>query len=282
MERLGSVGHGLVGIFINPADNSLPYLLRFRQCMLELHQSHYKSARPLLNAMKYATAFPVIFLSAAQKHVVSDIASQRGLSVQELGDTGDRWFGEHRLFRLWLLSVVVNSMFSFWWDVSRDWGLALLEVDTWIGKPASSSPSLRHSVVDRLRIGRGHQRSPCPSPNPGSPVSLPPAGPWGLRPTILLPDASIYYLCTLIDLVLRLTWSLKLSSHLHTISEIESGVFMMEALELVRRWGWVFLRVEWEAVKMGEAARTTRHPSSSDEQRDPLLWPESIPVEDKV
>jgi hypothetical protein len=69
-----------------------------------------------------------------------------------------------------------------------------------------------------------------------------------------LPDNSVYYLFTLIDLVLRFTWSLKLSGHLHTIQEIESGVFLMEALELVRRWMWVFIRVEWEAVKkMGHA-----------------------------
>lgn len=27
---------------------------------------------------------------------------------------------------------------------------------------------------------------------------------------------------------------------------------MMEALELIRRWMWVFVRVEWEAVKQVE------------------------------
>jgi hypothetical protein len=27
---------------------------------------------------------------------------------------------------------------------------------------------------------------------------------------------------------------------------------MMEALELIRRWMWVFVRVEWEAVKQAE------------------------------
>jgi hypothetical protein len=32
---------------------------------------------------------------------------------------------------------------------------------------------------------------------------------------------------------------------LHTIAEIESGVFLMEGLELGRRWMWVFLRIEW-------------------------------------
>jgi hypothetical protein len=80
-----------------------------------------------------------------------------------------------------------------------------------------------------------------------------PAGPFGLRSRLLFPDPFVYYLFILLDLVLRFTWSLKLSSHLHTISEIESGVFIMEALELGRRWMWVFLRVEWEEVKRKDA-----------------------------
>jgi hypothetical protein len=75
---------------------------------------------------------------------------------------------------------------------------------------------------------------------------------------MLFPDPFVYYLFILLDLVLRFTWSLKLSSHLHTISEIESGVFIMEALELGRRWMWVFLRVEWEEVKRLDARAQER------------------------
>lgn len=229
------------------ADPSLPYIIRFRQCIVELYHSDWKSLRPLANACKYASAFPVIFLSAAQKIVVQDVAAAKGMTEAQLAQTGDRWFGEHRLWRLWLLAVVVNSMFSFYWDVQKDWGLSLLELDTW-------APS---SILNRLKklVGREparYDRSPGPSPR-GFPTAPPEH--WGLRPILLLPDAGVYYLFTLIDVVLRFTWSLELSSHLHTISDLESGVFLMEALELVRRWMWVFIRVEWEAVRMGEAAR---------------------------
>jgi hypothetical protein len=73
-----------------------------------------------------------------------------------------------------------------------------------------------------------------------------------LRPSLLLPDPMIYYICVIIDLLLRFTWSLKLSSHLHHLHDIESGIYLLEALELARRWMWVFLRVEWENVKNGE------------------------------
>jgi len=278
---------------------SLPYILRFRMCILEYLLPSNTSTRPLANALKYATAFPVILLSAAQRKVVSDIAQARGVSVEQIGE-GGRWFGEHRLFRLWLFAVVINSMYSFWWDVSNDWGLSLLQPSTWSKSPSNIVSNDRFgtrlvATVKRWLGSRGdtsppHQRSPCPTPQPFGPVSqaaqngharvasllfgggqhgtpldnhgdsLPVFGSknpllFGLRPTLLFPDPLVYHLFVLVDLVLRFTWSLKLSSHLHAISEIESGVFLMEALELVRRWMWVFLRVEWELVKQADEAK---------------------------
>ena len=106
-----------------------------------------------------------------------------------------------------------------------------------------------------------------------------PSGPFGLRSRLLFPDPFVYYLFILLDLVLRFTWSLKLSSHLHTISEIESGVFIMEALELGRRWMWVFLRVEWEEVKRKDArAKETQHARSSGNDVRSTLHPVNGPV----
>jgi hypothetical protein len=262
--------------------SSLPYALRFRQCIFEYHQSTYTSPRPLFNSLKYFSAFPVILLSALQKQVFSDLALEKGISVQELRETHERWFGEHRLFRLWLLAVIVNSVFSFWWDVEMDWGLRLCEIDTWLPSSDKSldSPRFREEGIWKRAVGclkreRGisHQRSPCPTPGPSpahgrtqshshshsrnrSLSSLTTSNQsifrHGLRQVLLLPDPIVYHIFTIIDLILRFTWSLKLSSHLHTIAEIESGVFMMEALELVRRWMWVFVRIEWEAVKQAE------------------------------
>jgi hypothetical protein len=52
-------------------------------------------------------------------------------------------------------------------------------------------------------------------------------------------------------LLLRFTWSLKLSSHLHVVHELEQGTFFLEALEVLRRWIWVFVRIEWEGVRSG-------------------------------
>lgn len=263
---------------------SLPYVVRFRQCMIEFYHSGWKSMRPLANAFKYSSAFPVIFLSAAQKIVVVEVAAAKGMSVDELSQTGDRWFGEHRLFRMWLLAVVVNSMFSFYWDVQKDWGLSLLELDTWVParRAAGDSPTpsrqgspvgARRGVLARLAaFGRQPYRSsPLPTTmHLDSPTSPPKPAYFGLRSILLLPDPIVYYLFTIIDLILRGTWSLELSSHLHTMHDLESGVFLMEALELVRRWMWVFIRVEWEAVRMGEMQRF-RGPAGHVE-RTAVLW----------
>jgi hypothetical protein len=35
------------------------------------------------------------------------------------------------------------------------------------------------------------------------------------------------------------------------MNEIESDTFLIEALEVIRRWMWVYLRLEWEAVRKG-------------------------------
>ena len=63
-------------------------------------------------------------------------------------------------------------------------------------------------------------------------------------------DPSIYYMAVILDLLLRFTWSLKLSTHLR-LEELTVGGFAMEWLEIVRRWLWVFFRLEREWVEKG-------------------------------
>ena len=71
------------------------------------------------------------------------------------------WFGESMLFRLWypnalsqldvrILFVVLNSLYSFWWDVAIDWNLSIL---TDPSSPGRAHWGLRKSI---------HFRSPTP------------------------------------------------------------------------------------------------------------------------
>ncbi|GAA95435.1 uncharacterized protein L969DRAFT_92571 [Mixia osmundae IAM 14324] len=337
---------------------SLPYVVRLRQCLAEYfttpanyapinNANPYTLAQPpastpsdprtraLFNAVKYATAFPVIFLSAMQgKH--EEIFRN---STEE--QTTGVWLGRWALFNLWMLSVFANSMYSFWWDVTNDWGLLLCLPSGWTAlsghvqsaympaRPATfssprhraqplptpsnkphyrsgSMPAARHSVSKSTSISgnatlpripglpttpndiigeeRMHGNGNGSPPNaeatessngknasglyPPQPSYAPKRSRHGsvisislthvstgaypfLRPVLLLADPTIYYLAIGIDLLLRFTWSLKLSSHLHEIHEIEQGIFLMEALEVIRRWMWCFLRIEWEAVRKG-------------------------------
>jgi hypothetical protein len=260
---------------------SVPYLVRFRQCMIDYMCPTNDTRRPLYNAIKYATAFPVIFLSAAQRIVVSELVAEKGDAVRQ-----DPWHGEHQLFRLWyvllrrikevpgadvcsesrLLSAAVNSLYSFWWDLTNDWGLDMLKPKTALHERRVSLP--RSLVLPTLHSERtsnsldsgssGEKPSLAYSHTNGDAV---PSYPWGLRRTLLYP-LPVYPLLVFFNLILRLTWSAKLSSHLHSSSEGSVVIFWIEVAEIFRRWMWVFVRIEWEVIKRGEglASRGTASP----------------------
>ncbi|KAE9411280.1 EXS-domain-containing protein [Gymnopus androsaceus JB14] len=230
--------------WIMPTIMSIPYLVRFRQCIIEWLSVDNTSRRPLANAVKYATAFPVMYLSAAQRLVESDLINEKGRQAAE-----EAWHGEHPLFRLWLLFAAINSIYSFWWDVTNDWGLELL-------KPGSKQ-SERPAPPRRLLLPRLHSGTALlGSHRPEEEVEEPNAYPFGLRSTLLYP-LPVYPLLVFLNLVLRLTWSIKLSSHLHSKSEGSIAIFLIEVAEIVRRWMWVFVRVEWEVIKKARDARAS-------------------------
>ena len=106
-----------------------------------------------------------------------------------------------------LFFVFLNSFYSFYWDVAKDWDLTLL------------------SGVDERNN---------------------PEHPWGLRRQMQFRSNNLYYVAIGIDFVLRCTWSLKLSPHLDHFNDLEGGIFVMEFFEVLRRWIWIFFRVETE------------------------------------
>lgn len=57
----------------------------------------------------------------------------------------------------------------------------------------------------------------------------------------------IWYIAAIFfDFLLRITWSLKLSSHIY-IRQLDASIFLL--LEVARRWVWVIFRMESEWVK---------------------------------
>jgi hypothetical protein len=192
------------GAFWVPFVIAIPSLIRLRQCLIEYFRIQKANQRSgqinpatgwggvhLANALKYSTAFPVIILSALQRNPEP---SKFGMS-------------EATLFRLWLVAVFVNSGYSFYWDVARDWDLTLF-------------------------ASRKERENP--------------EYPWGLRRNRYFHAKEFYYAAIVTDAMLRCTWSFKLSPHLDHFNDLEGGIFLMEALEVLRRWIWIFFRVETE------------------------------------
>ena len=186
IETTGKPDRSCGGTYFVPFVLSIPYLIRFRQCATEYKNSSQRTDKfkHVMNAIKYSTAFPVIFLSALHRTFVSEL---------EENNPDRLWFGESMIFKFWILSVVVNSLYSFWWDVVMDWRLSMFTGNAEVFKDG------RH---------------------------------WGLRKTLCFREPIFYYCAIFVDFVLRMTWAIKLSTHLHHLNELEGGIFTLETLEV--------------------------------------------------
>ncbi|KAL3699195.1 hypothetical protein R1sor_017217 [Riccia sorocarpa] len=160
---------------------AFPYACRFFQCLRQYSDTKDRSC--IFNALKYATAFPVIGLSALKYHIVWDL-----------------WLTRFR--PLWLLFSLINSCYSYYWDISRDWDFGCL---------TSSC--------------QGRRKGYC------------------LRQNLYFSKRWVYYWAISSNLVLRGAWTYKLSAHLR---DYRLTAFAFSALEIVRRFQWIFFRVENE------------------------------------
>ncbi|PYI10573.1 EXS-domain-containing protein [Aspergillus sclerotiicarbonarius CBS 121057] len=104
--------------YVVPLIIALPSMIRLRQCLIEYlrvrragPRSHGLGGQHLANALKYATAFPVIILASQLKH------------YSPLDFYG---YSEMSLSRLLFFFMSINSGYSFYWDVTKDWDLTLL------------------------------------------------------------------------------------------------------------------------------------------------------------
>ncbi|KAK9719436.1 protein-ER retention protein [Basidiobolus ranarum] len=177
------IHHSFELLVMGPLITSLPFIFRFRQCISEYLTSKGTGYKSLANAGKYASAFPVIFLSASMHNPSQE---------------------DSHLFSIWLLAVIFNSLYSFYWDVVMDWDLCV-----------TFSTSKKSRMIE-------------------------------LR-DVLMYREPVYYISIFIDFFLRTTWSLKLSENMKS-EDLIAGGFILEAAEILRRWLWVYFRVEKEWI----------------------------------
>ncbi|KAK3394248.1 EXS family-domain-containing protein [Podospora didyma] len=196
---------GCGGTVIVPLIMAVPSAIRLRQCLIEymrVRRAPYKESvgwggQHLANAAKYSTAFPVIVLTAVLRNIKVDPGHTVPTSYTSL-------------YRAWVAACLLNSLYSFYWDVTKDWDLTLF-------------------------AGTRERNAPGQS--------------FGLRRRLLIHKPGVYYAVILLDLVLRCMWMTKMSSRLDHITDFESSLFVIELLEVFRRWVWVFFRVETEWIR---------------------------------
>jgi hypothetical protein len=187
---------------------ALPSLIRLAQCLRAFADTRRKAH--LWNALKYASGFPVVFLSYAK-----------------YGVAHEAWIGTYR--PAWIACAVINAAYSYYWDVTKDWGLTLF---------SSSRPGGRR----RRRAFDGDDDA-ARSEADGDEAGPSGPAPWGLRErrALLYGSPGWYYLALVSNLLLRASWAYKLSSHLrHNLWTVG----LMTALEITRRFAWSMFRVE--------------------------------------
>ncbi|KGO77492.1 EXS, C-terminal [Penicillium italicum] len=180
---------------------AFPSLIRLRQCLTEYVRARrtvtrretHKVNQHLANALKYATAFPVIWIAS----------KMRNYNPLEL-----RGYSEVSMMRLLFIVSFINSAYSFWWDVVKDWDMTLF------------SPERRDS-----------------------------AHPYGLRRHRYFASDKMYHYVIIADLALRFSWLWRIVPGLGWIPETESGFWLLMFLEVVRRWMWIFFRIEAEWIR---------------------------------
>ncbi len=92
----------------------LPYIIRFVQCLIVNRTTGNRAQ--LLNALKYATAFPALVLTAIEhEYHVSGLV--------------------YPLYDWWLAAMFLNSLYSYYWDLEMDWDMP------WLAQPGEPSGS---------------------------------------------------------------------------------------------------------------------------------------------
>jgi hypothetical protein len=99
---------------IRPIISCLPSLWRFLQCLRCYYDT--RKVKHLVNAVKYATTFPVVILATIFSIRVKDSSFNFSFTHLDLSSVG--W-----IIFAWFFFSILHSLYTFVWDVYCDWGL---------------------------------------------------------------------------------------------------------------------------------------------------------------
>jgi hypothetical protein len=174
---------------------SAPYWVRLRQCLILLSRTGEQNH--LLNAIKYATAFPVIFLSALS---ATGIGQGKG---DIIGGVSGSYISHGGLRIAWIAACVINSAYSLYWDICKDWDLFVHGEEGHVFRRQTHFPSF------------------------------------------------VYAVAIVVDTLLRFLWLAKFQPQ----SIVARWDYRFQYAEVLRRWMWLFLRIECEYARHSGTVR---------------------------
>lgn len=161
-----------------------------------------------MNALKYSTAIPMIVLHSKLVHSTG-IAQDNRTVVEEA----------------WILTCLLNSIYSTWWDIVKDWGISNQQLLSWYHHH-------HHSVHRKTDI----EGAPPLAINNTNRILFGPDQWW------------VYVGLIILNLCLRQTWIVGL-----VISDHQPGIrlsYLLQVLEVLRRAVWLVVRLEWADLSL--------------------------------
>ena len=173
-----------------PVALAAPSVVRLLQCLRQ--RADTGDETQTWNAIKYASAFPVIALSYA-KYSVSHEA----------------WEGLYR--PAWIACAVANTAYSYYWDVKHDWDLRMFDR---CGRVAGSNPDDASQVGEERRAHAGWLRQNLLYGDPGVyyfalATNFVLRASWTYKlSSHLRHNAGTVLFCTALEITRRFQWSL--------------------------------------------------------------------------
>lgn len=201
-------------IYIEALVLSVPSLIRIKQCWYEFQLT--KQKQHFYNMLKYCCLLGPVLINLLIKIKMIQLTDDAAASAQL-----------NNLNKWWYISSAVSSTYSFIWDVRMDWGFGMFE-PLFLGGQREFSALRQHNLL-------------------------------------VYQNFFAYYGVIVTDLLLRFIWVFKIyvikttevqlglrhkvGNFLFGYDFLSFGFFVLELLEILRRWLWCFLKLESDLVK---------------------------------
>jgi hypothetical protein len=208
---------------------SIPALIRVRQCWVQFIGANEITTKiaVALNIIKYCTAFPPIWLTASAS----------------LG------FHHPMLPAFIVATSVINTVYSYIWDIMMDWGLIQISINMNTkgnNNNTSSSSSNSNNSNNNNNNNNSNSNSNSNNNNNSNINRTVYFNCLRLRPLCFYPTY-YYVFASIINLVLRFGW---MANQLSVFQDLHASqlILIIEVSEVFRRSIWNIFRVEWEII----------------------------------